>query len=33
MSFIVVVMEKEVTSWFRQQLKEFYAAGVQGLMK
>jgi hypothetical protein len=33
MSFIVVAMEREVTAWFRQQPKEFYAAGIQGLVK
>jgi hypothetical protein len=33
MSFIVVAMEREVTTWFRQQPKEFYAAGFQGLVK
>jgi hypothetical protein len=33
MSFIVVVMEREVTAWFQQQPKEFYAAGFQRLMK
>jgi hypothetical protein len=32
-SFIVIVMEREVTAWFRQQPKEFYAAGFQGLVK
>jgi hypothetical protein len=26
-------VEKEVTAWFRQQPKEFYAAGFQGLVK
>jgi hypothetical protein len=26
-------VEREVTAWFRQQLKEFYAAGFQGLVK
>jgi hypothetical protein len=26
-------MEREVTTWFRQQPKEFYAAGFQGLLK
>jgi hypothetical protein len=26
-------VEREVTSWFRQQPKEFYAAGFQGLVK
>jgi hypothetical protein len=31
--FIVVAMEREVTAWFRQQPKEFYAAGFQGLVK
>jgi hypothetical protein len=31
MSFIVVVMEREVTTWFRQQPKECYAADFQGL--
>jgi hypothetical protein len=25
--------EREVTAWFRQQPKEFYAAGFQGLVK
>jgi hypothetical protein len=29
----MVAMEREVTAWFRQQLKEFYAAGFQGLVK
>jgi hypothetical protein len=29
--FVVVAME--VTAWFRQQAKEFYAAGFQGLVK
>jgi hypothetical protein len=33
MSFIVVAMEREVTAWFRQQPKEFYAAGFRGLVK
>jgi hypothetical protein len=33
MSFIMVAMEREVTAWFRQQPKEFYAAGFQGLVK
>jgi hypothetical protein len=33
MSFIMVVMEREVTAWFRQQPKQFYAAGSQELMK
>jgi hypothetical protein len=32
-SFIVVAMEREVTAWFRQQTKEFYAAYFQGLVK
>jgi hypothetical protein len=32
-SFIVVAMETEVTAWFRQQPKEFYAAGFQGIVK
>jgi hypothetical protein len=32
-SFIVVAMEREVTAWFRQQPKQFYAAGFQGLVK
>jgi hypothetical protein len=32
-SFIVVAMEREVTAWFRQQPKKFYAAGFQGLVK
>jgi hypothetical protein len=27
------VVEREVTAWFRQQPKEFYAAGFQGLVK
>jgi hypothetical protein len=31
--FIVVAMEREVTAWFRQQPKEFYAIGFQGLVK
>jgi hypothetical protein len=26
-------VEREVTAWFRQQSKEFYAAGFQGLVK
>jgi hypothetical protein len=26
-------VEREVTAWFRQQPKEFYAAGIQGLVK
>jgi hypothetical protein len=26
-------VEREVTTWFRQQPKEFYAAGFQGLVK
>jgi hypothetical protein len=26
-------MEREVTAWFPQQPKEFYAAGFQGLVK
>jgi hypothetical protein len=26
----MVVMEREVTAWFWQQQKEFYAAGFQG---
>jgi hypothetical protein len=30
---IMVAMEREVTAWFRQQPKEFYAAGFQGLVK
>jgi hypothetical protein len=30
---IVVVMEREVTAWFRQQPKEFSAAGFLGLVK
>jgi hypothetical protein len=25
-------VEREVTAWFRQQSKEFYAAGFQGLL-
>jgi hypothetical protein len=33
MSFIVVAMDREVTAWFRQQPKELYAAGFQGLVK
>jgi hypothetical protein len=33
MSFVVVAMEREVTAWFRQQPKDFYAAGFQGLVK
>jgi hypothetical protein len=33
MSFIVVAMEREVTAWFRQQPKEYYAAGFQGFEK
>jgi hypothetical protein len=33
MSFIVVAMETEVTACFREQPKEFYAAGFQGLLK
>jgi hypothetical protein len=32
-SFIMVAMEREVTAWFRQQPKEFYAADLQGLVK
>jgi hypothetical protein len=32
-SFIMVAMEREVTVWFRQQPKEFYAAGFQELVK
>jgi hypothetical protein len=32
-AFIVVAMEREVTVWFRQQPKEFYVAGFQGIMK
>jgi hypothetical protein len=32
-SFIVVAMEREVTAWFRQQPKKWYAAGFQGLVK
>jgi hypothetical protein len=32
-SFIVVAMEMEVTAWFRQQPREFYAACFQGLVK
>jgi hypothetical protein len=32
-SFIVVAMERDVTAWFRQQPKEFYAAGFQVLVK
>jgi hypothetical protein len=32
-SFIVVAMEREITALFRQQPKEFYVAGFQGLMK
>jgi hypothetical protein len=31
MSFIVVVMEREVTAWFQQKRKEFYAAVFRGL--
>jgi histone-lysine N-methyltransferase SETMAR len=27
------VVEREVTAWFRQQPKEFYAAGFQGHVK
>jgi hypothetical protein len=27
------VVEREVTTWFRQQPEEFYAAGFQGLAK
>jgi hypothetical protein len=30
---IIVVLEREVTAWFRQQPKELYAAGFQGLVK
>jgi hypothetical protein len=30
---MVVAMEREVTAWFRQQPKEFYAAGFQELVK
>jgi hypothetical protein len=26
-------VEREVTAWFRQQPREFYAAGFQGLVK
>jgi hypothetical protein len=26
-------VEREVTAWFQQQPKEFYAAGFQGLVK
>jgi hypothetical protein len=26
-------VEREVTAWYRQQPKEFYAAGFQGLVK
>jgi hypothetical protein len=26
-------VDREVTAWFRQQPKEFYAAGFQGLVK
>jgi hypothetical protein len=26
-------VEREVTAWFRQQLKEFYAADFQGVVK
>jgi hypothetical protein len=26
-------VEREVTAWFRQQPKQFYAAGFQGLVK
>jgi hypothetical protein len=26
-------VEREVTAWFRQEPKEFYAAGFQGLVK
>jgi hypothetical protein len=26
-------VEREVTTWFRQQPKEFYAAGFRGLLK
>jgi hypothetical protein len=26
-------VEREITAWFRQQPKEFYAAGFQGLVK
>jgi hypothetical protein len=26
-------VEREVTTWFRQQPKEFYTAGYQGLVK
>jgi hypothetical protein len=29
----VVAMEREVTAWFRQQPKEFYAAGFQVLVQ
>jgi hypothetical protein len=32
-SFIVVAMEREVTTWFLQQPKEFNAAGFQGFVK
>jgi hypothetical protein len=31
--FIVVAMEREVTAWFRQQPKEFYASGFQVFVK
>jgi hypothetical protein len=30
---IVVAMERKVIAWFRQQPKELYAAGFQGLVK
>jgi hypothetical protein len=30
---IMVVMEREVTGWFRQRPKEFYASGFQELVK
>jgi hypothetical protein len=30
---IMVAMEREVTAYFQQQPKEFYAAGFQGLVK
>jgi hypothetical protein len=33
MPFIVLAIERDVTTWFRQQSKEVYAAGFQGLVK
>jgi hypothetical protein len=32
-SFVVIVMKREVTASVRQRPKEFYAAGFQGLVK